>query len=141
MRPVPGAADTPLAEALAATARAYRALARAAGGGSALRFEAAQSEVRASDARLVDAVDAITQRPLLIAAAPARSPGPEGTGTTGGTWLVLIFALSAFLVLLALTRALRRPPGPPEDQAAPPDESAPPPPRWDAPPTPRPTPL
>ncbi len=145
LRPVAGDAGTPLTDALSVTARAYRALAGAAGATSASAFSAAQREVRESDARLADAVDAVGQRPVLTAAAPAPSPAPEATGAAAPGWLLPAIALSIVLVCLLVTRALRRPasrpPSRPEDRAAPPGEGArAPAARWDAPPTPLPLP-
>ena len=143
LRPVAADSDAPLIEALSVSARAYRALAQAAGAPSASRFRRAQRAVRASDARLAGAVDAVAQRPVLIAAAPARSPAPEVNGTSAPGWLLPAIVLSALLVGGLVTLALRRPgprpPSRPQEHAAPPDERpSPAGGRWDAPPTPAP---
>ena len=148
LRPVAADSGAPLIEALSVSARAYRALARTAGAPSASRFRHAQREVRASDARLAGAVDAVAQRPVLIAAAPARSPAAEVKSASAPGWLLPAIVLSALLVGGLVTLALRRPalrppaaagaaapprrpappPGRPQEHAAPPRRPAPPPP-------------
>ena len=80
--------------------------------------EHAQREVRASDVRLAGAVDAVARRPVLIAAAPARSPAPEVNSASAPGWLLPAIVLSALLVGGLVTLALRRPgPRPPSPAA------------------------
>ena len=132
LRPMAADSGAPLIEALSVSARAYRALARTAGAPSASRFRQAQREVQASDARLAGAVDAVAQRPVVIAAAPARSPAPEVASASAPGWLLPAIVLSALLVgglvTLALRRPALRPPSRPQEHAAPPRRPAPVPP-------------
>ena len=153
LQPVASVSGAPLTEALSASARAYRELARTASAPSASRFRDAQREVRASDTRLAGAVDAVARRPVAIAAAPARSPQPQVNQASTPGWLLPVLVLSALLVGVLVTLVLRRPrPGParrpsvrvaPPERAAAPERAAPArerprptPGRWDAPPTP-----
>ena len=109
LRPVAAGNGAPLIEALSVSAGAYQALARAAGAPSASRFRRAQREVRASDAQLAGAVDAVAQRPVLIAAAPARPPVAEVESASAPGWLLPAIVLFALLVGGLVTLALRRP--------------------------------